>query len=69
MISDTEVREYPFGKIASHLIGYVQNVTAEDLENMRGRLYGQQCDWKKRYGEPFEKRIEREKRLSDLYRE
>lgn len=39
MISDTEVREYPFGKIASHLIGYVQNVTAEDLEKHEGEGY------------------------------
>ena len=39
MISDTEVREYPFGKIASHLIGYVQNVTAEDLEKHAGEGY------------------------------
>lgn len=39
MISDTEVREYPFGKIAAHLVGYVQNVTAEDLEKHAGEGY------------------------------
>lgn len=32
IISDTEVRNYPLGEAAAHLIGYVQNVTAEDLE-------------------------------------
>lgn len=32
MITDTEVREYPLGDAAAHLVGYVQNVTAEDLE-------------------------------------
>lgn len=32
MISDTEIREYPLKDAAAHLVGYVQNVTAEDLE-------------------------------------
>lgn len=32
MLSDTGVREYPFGESAAHLIGYVQEVTAQDLE-------------------------------------
>ncbi|RDY30627.1 penicillin-binding transpeptidase domain-containing protein [Lachnotalea glycerini] len=32
MISDTKVREYPLKDAAAHLIGYVQSVTAEDLE-------------------------------------
>lgn len=32
MISDTEVREYPMKDAAAHLTGYVQSVTAEDLE-------------------------------------
>ena len=32
MISDVEVREYPLGEKAAHLVGYVQSVTAEDLE-------------------------------------
>ena len=39
MISDTEVREYPLGKGAAHLIGYVQNVTVEDLEKHAGEGY------------------------------
>ena len=32
MLSDTEVRTYSLGAAASHLTGYVQEVTAEDLE-------------------------------------
>ncbi len=39
MLSDTEVREYPFGKAAAHLVGYVQGVTAEDLQEHAGEGY------------------------------
>ncbi len=39
MISDEEVRSYPLGEAAAHLIGYVQNVTAEDLEKHPGEGY------------------------------
>ncbi len=39
MITDTEVREYPLGEAAAHLVGYVQNVTAEDLEEHAGEGY------------------------------
>lgn len=39
MISDVEAREYPLGEKASHLTGYVQNVTAEDLEEHKGEGY------------------------------
>lgn len=39
VISDTEVREYPLGEAAAHLIGYVQSVTAEDLEEHAGEGY------------------------------
>lgn len=39
MITDTEVREYPLGEAAAHLIGYVQSVTAEDLEEHAGEGY------------------------------
>ena len=39
MISDTEVRSYPLGKAASHLVGYIQKVTAEDLEKHAGEDY------------------------------
>lgn len=38
-ISDTEVRSYPLGEAAAHLIGYVQSVTAEDLEKHAGEGY------------------------------
>lgn len=39
MLSDTEVREYPLGEAAAHLVGYVQSVTAEDLEEHAGEGY------------------------------
>lgn len=38
-ILDTTVREYPLGEAAAHLVGYVQNVTAEDLEEHAGEGY------------------------------
>ena len=38
-ISDITVREYPLGEAAAHLVGYVQNVTAEDLEEHAGEGY------------------------------
>ncbi|MDE6998960.1 MAG: penicillin-binding transpeptidase domain-containing protein [Lachnospiraceae bacterium] len=39
MISDTEVRSYPLKDAAAHLVGYVQNVTVEDLEKHAGEGY------------------------------
>ena len=39
MISDTQVTHYPLGEAAAHLTGYVQNVTAEDLEEHEGEGY------------------------------
>ena len=39
MISDVEVREYPLGEAAAHLVGSVQSVTAEDLEEHAGEGY------------------------------
>ncbi len=39
IISDTETREYPLKEAAAHLVGYVQNVTAEDLEKHAGEGY------------------------------
>lgn len=33
MMTDIQIRSYPLGPAASHLIGYVQEVTAEDIEN------------------------------------
>ena len=41
MITDTEVRTYPFGPAAGHLTGYVGNVTAEDLEEHAGEGYNE----------------------------
>ena len=31
-LNTVEVRSYPYGEITSHLTGYMQQVTAEDLE-------------------------------------
>lgn len=39
LLSDTEVREYPLGEAAAHLMGYVQSVTAEDLKEHTGEGY------------------------------
>lgn len=39
MLSDIKIRYYPLGKSASHLIGYIQNVTAEDLEEHKEEGY------------------------------
>lgn len=39
MISNIEVRSYPLKDAAAHLVGYVQNVTAEDLEKHAGEGY------------------------------
>ena len=39
MLSDTEIRQYPIGKASSHLIGYLQKVTAEDLKKHPGEGY------------------------------
>lgn len=39
LITDTEVRYYPMGESGAHLVGYVQNVTAEDLEKHPGEDY------------------------------
>lgn len=39
MLSDVEVRSYALEEAAAHLIGYVQKVTAEDLENHSGEGY------------------------------
>lgn len=39
MISDIQVRSYPLGEAAAHLVGYVQNVTAEDLQKHAAEGY------------------------------
>lgn len=39
MLTDTLVRTYPLGEAAAHLVGYVQKVTAEDIEKHPGEGY------------------------------
>ncbi len=39
MITETKIREYPYKEAAAHLVGYVQNVTAEDLEEHAAEGY------------------------------
>lgn len=41
MINDKEERVYPLGAAAGHLTGYVQSVTAEDLEKLKGKGYSE----------------------------
>jgi len=38
-ISTAKARVYPLGEAAAHLVGYVQNITAEDLEKNVGKGY------------------------------
>lgn len=38
-ITTVKEREYPLGEAAAHLVGYVQTITAEELENNRGKGY------------------------------
>lgn len=38
-IVDEEKREYPLGEKISHLVGYVQGITAEDLQANQGKGY------------------------------
>ena len=38
-LNTVEVRSYPYGEITSHLTGYMQQVTAEDLEKHQGEGY------------------------------
>lgn len=39
MIKETEKREYPLGEKLSHLIGYIQNINAEELEKNKEKGY------------------------------
>lgn len=39
MLTDTAVRSYSLGEAAAHLVGYVQKVTAEDIEKHSGEGY------------------------------
>ena len=38
-ITNVPVRYYPLGEKAAHLTGYIQNVSAEDLEKLQGQGY------------------------------
>lgn len=35
MIKETDKRQYPLGEKLSHLIGYIQNINAEELEKIK----------------------------------
>lgn len=39
MINDAESRVYPWGESTSHLLGYVQQINAEELEELEGKGY------------------------------
>lgn len=39
LITDAEDRIYPMGEAAAHLVGYVQGITAEELEEREGQGY------------------------------
>ena len=39
MITDASERVYPLGEATAHLVGYVQNITAEELEEHEGEGY------------------------------
>lgn len=41
MMTDTKIRWYPMGEAGAHLIGYMQKVTAEDLEKHAGEGYNE----------------------------
>ena len=38
-ITSTKSRVYPLGEAAAHLVGYVQNITADELKENRGKGY------------------------------
>lgn len=42
MISETESRVYPYGESTAHLLGYVQQINAEELEEMADQGYNDQ---------------------------
>ncbi len=42
LISKAESRVYPYGECTAHLLGYVQQINAEELEEMKGRGYNEQ---------------------------
>lgn len=42
LISKAEGRVYPYGECTAHLLGYVQQINAEELEEMKGKGYNEQ---------------------------
>lgn len=42
LISKAESRVYPYGECTAHLLGYVQQINAEELEEMKGKGYNEQ---------------------------
>ena len=42
MITEAESRVYPYGESTSHLLGYVQQINAEELEEMKDKGYDEQ---------------------------
>lgn len=42
LITDAESRVYPYGECTSHLLGYVQQINAEELEEMKKEGYNEQ---------------------------
>lgn len=41
MLKETETRQYPYGEKLSHLVGYIQNINAEELEENKSKGYTQ----------------------------
>ena len=39
MVNTTSAREYPYGETLAHLTGYVQAISAEELETMADQGY------------------------------
>ena len=42
LISKAESMVYPYGECTAHLLGYVQQINAEELEEMKGKGYNEQ---------------------------
>lgn len=42
LITEAESRVYPYGESTSHLLGYVQQINAEELEEMKDKGYDEQ---------------------------
>lgn len=42
LISKAESRVYPYGECTAHLLGYVQQINAEELEEMKSKGYNEQ---------------------------